>query len=318
VPSAEADSVGSDSAFRHFHAGFLHAAATRLELDGSRRTCSTMSLVIAFMPGDNEFTCGKSNAAGLMDTTGARVVDEVAESALRSSSSAGGVTAKLLADLYRPVASLWHTALVLLVQGVLSYRGALRFGKLQALAEGHRAALYERTIITEWMMLVLVLAGVWWHGSSLLTVLGERWRSLGQSLRDLGIAVLFLMATIAFGSVFGHGKGDESVARSILPQDGTEMWLWVGLSVTAGICEEAIFRGYFQRQFIAVTKNVPAGIVLSAAWFGAAHLYQGVPQALQIGLLGVMGGILAYWCKSVRPGMIAHALQDILGGLARH
>jgi hypothetical protein len=49
-----------------------------------------------------------------------------------------------------------------------------------------------------------------------------------------------------------------------------------------------------------------------------AHLYQGVSHALQIGLLGVMGGIVAYRCDSVRPGMIAHTLQDMLGGLMRH
>jgi hypothetical protein len=219
--------------------------------------------------------------------------------------------------MYRPVASLWHTVLVLCVQGILSYRGALRFGGLHVLGEGHRAGLYERTIVSEWMMLGLVLAGVWWHGSSLLTVLGERWRSVGHFLRDVGIAVVFLIVTIAIGSAFGHGGG-EAAARAILPQGGTEIWLWVALSVTAGICEEALFRGYLQRQFIAVTKNVPAGIVLSAVLFGAAHLYQGVAQALQIGVLGVMGGMLAYWCKSVRPGMIAHALQDILGGLVRH
>ena len=279
---------------------------------------SVVSLVIAYESGgDNQFACGKSNAAGLMDTKGARVGDVVAESSL-GSASADGVTARLPADIYRPVASLWHTALVLLVQGVLSYRGAIRFGKLHVLAAGDRAGLYGRAIISEWMMLGLVLAGVWWQGSSVLTVLGERWRSLGHFLRDLAIAALFLMVTIAIGSVFGHGRGNESAARSILPQGRTEMWLWVALSLTAGICEEAIYRGYFQRQFIAVTKSAPAGIALSAALFGAAHLYQGISHALQIGLLGVIGGIVAYWCKSVRPGMIAHSLQDILGGLVRH
>jgi hypothetical protein len=265
---------------------------------------------------DDKFVCGESNAAGLMDTTRVRGGNDVAEPALESAD--GKITAKLSADIYRPVASLWHTALVLLVQGFLSYRGATRLGKLQTLAEPHRAGLYERTIFTEWMMLAVVLAGVWGHGSSLLTVLGERWKSVEKFLRDLGIAVLFLMVTIALGSVFGHAKGDASAARAILPQGRTEMWLWMALSLTAGICEEAIYRGYFQRQFIALTKNVPAGIVLSAALFGAAHLYQGISQALQIGLLGVLGGIVAYWCKSVRPGMIAHTLQDILGGLVRH
>jgi len=38
------------------------------------------------------------------------------------------------------------------------------------------------------------------------------------------------------------------------------------------------------RQFIALTKNVPAGILLSAAAFGAAHAYQGFRMVILIGL----------------------------------
>lgn len=252
-----------------------------------------------------------------MDTTGAGVGDRVAAASVESVAAGVIGTRKVPSDEYRTVASLWHTLLVLVVQGVLSYRAAVSFGKVHALVDGNRAGLYERTMVTEWVMLGLVLIGVWWHGSSLLTVLGERWRSVRHLLRDVGIAVLLLMVTIAISS-FGRGAGNASAAHSILPQGRTEIWLWVALSVTAGICEEAIYRGYLQRQFIAVTKNVPAGIVLSAAAFGGAHLYQGVPQALKIALLGVVCGIVAYWCKSVRPGMISHAWQDILGGLAHH
>jgi len=36
----------------------------------------------------------------------------------------------------------------------------------------------------------------------------------------------------------------ESV--DILPHGGTEITLWIALSVTAGICEETVFRGYLQ------------------------------------------------------------------------
>lgn len=250
-----------------------------------------------------------------MNTTQAQVGESAAESA---AGMAAVGRANDSSDKYRRVASLWHLLLVLVVQSVLSYRGAVRYGMVHALGDGDRVALYERTIVFEWVMLGVVLAGVWWHGASVRTVLGERWRSVGRFLRDVGIAVLLLMGTIAIGGVFGHGAGKAPAANAILPQGRTEMWWWVALSITAGICEEAIYRGYLQRQFIAVTKNVTLGIVLSAAAFGAAHLYQGVPQALQIALLGLMGGIVAYWCKSVRPGMFAHALQDILGGLARH
>lgn len=102
---------------------------------------------------------------------------------------------------------------------------------------------------------------------------------------------------------------------SMLPQRGIELTLWIALSVSAGICEETIFRGYLQRQFMALTKSAPAGILLSAAAFGAAHAYQGYRMVILIGLYGAMFGILAYWRGSVRPGMIAHAWQDSLNGV---
>jgi uncharacterized protein len=222
----------------------------------------------------------------------------------------------LRADIFFPIASGWHTSLILTVQCLLAYRGKIRMEHL-ALSNINRFAIYEQTIFFEWAVLCLVLLGVWQHGSSQLAVLGERWRSPRQMLHDLGIGLMFLFVTIVFGSLLNHG-GDNSATRLLLPQGRAETLLWIALSISAGICEEALYRGYLQRQFIAFTGNVMAGIVLSAAAFGAAHSYQGLTRAVQIGLLGAMAGILAHWCKTVRPGMFAHALQDVLGGVIRH
>ncbi len=188
--------------------------------------------------------------------------------------------------------------------------------ELHTFAGGGRISIYERTMLFEWLMLGLVLAGIWWHGSSLLTVLGQRWSSVSRFLRDLGIGVVFLIVAMMLGSVLPHG--DDHVARLILPQGRTEMWVWVTLSLSAGICEEAIYRGYLQRQFISVTRSVPVGIVLSAAAFAGAHAYQGWQMVLGIGVLGAIAGTIAYWRKSVRPGMIEHFLQDMLAGLVGH
>ena len=224
-------------------------------------------------------------------------------------------------DSPRPIASPWHTLAIIAIQARLAYRGKANADRLLALAHADRIALYERTMFFEWLMLGLVLVGVWWHGSSLLAVLGARWRSLRDFLRDLGIGVLFLVVTISMSSFlnynFSHGA-QSSAARAILPQGRIEMWFWVALSLSAGICEEGIYRGYLQRQFIAFTGSIPAGILLSAIAFGAAHSYQGLSHAVQIGVLGVLGGILAYRCRSLRPGMIAHTLQDLIGGFAQH
>ena len=180
-------------------------------------------------------------------------------------------------------------------------------------------ALYERTTLFEWLLLALVLAGIWLNGSSVRAVLGERWRSGREFLQHLGIGLLLLMASIAVTSLAGgHRSTHDDVTRFLLPEGSREIATWIMLSITAGICEEAVYRGYLQKQFMALTRNVPAGIVLQALLFGLAHSYQGFARAATIAVLGVMSGALAFWCRSVRPGMIAHILQDILGALVKH
>jgi membrane protease YdiL (CAAX protease family) len=219
----------------------------------------------------------------------------------------------------QPVASPWHTAVVLAVITVLVVRGWFQAEHLRMVAMPDRIRLYNRAILFEWLTLALVLAGVWLHGSSLFTVMGDRWRSVREFLRHVGIALVFLIATIALTSIVGsHGSAGDRAIQFLLPHGRIEIALWVLLSITAGICEEAIYRGYLQKQFIALTTSVPAGIIFSALAFGLAHSYQGFARASMISVMGAISGVLAYWCRSVRPGMIAHAMQDVLGAFIRH
>jgi membrane protease YdiL (CAAX protease family) len=217
------------------------------------------------------------------------------------------------------VAAPWHTVFVLCLIATQAYWGKLRSDQARLVLNPDRVSMYERTILFEWLMLGLVLVGVWLNGSSLFAVLGDRWRSGLQFLRDVGIGLLFLVASIMVSSMAGpHGGAGDRGTQFLLPQGKIEIALWVVLSLTAGICEEAVYRGYLQKQFMALTKSVPAGIFFPALAFGAAHSYQGLARASMIAVMGAMSGILAYWCRSVRPGMIAHALQDVLGAFVRH
>ncbi|PYX34660.1 MAG: hypothetical protein DMG80_01210 [Acidobacteria bacterium] len=77
-----------------------------------------------------------------------------------------------------PIASVWHTVLVLAVISVSAYRGWPSVGQIRMLP--HRITIYQRTMLFEWLTLALALAGVWLKGSSLYSVLGGRWRSAGQ------------------------------------------------------------------------------------------------------------------------------------------
>ena len=222
-------------------------------------------------------------------------------------------------DRFDRVASPWHTFVVLGAIGAMVFWGRLRADQMRAAANPDRVALYEHTILFEWLTLGLVLVGVWLGGSSLRSVLGNRWRSVRDFLRDAGIGLLFLVATIAVTSILGgHGGAGDKAVQFLLPRGGVEIALWIVLSITAGVCEEAVYRGYLQTQFMALTKNAPAGIVISAMVFGLAHSYQGFARASLIGVTGAMAGILAYWRRSLRPGMIAHSLQDVLGAFVHH
>jgi len=88
------------------------------------------------------------------------------------------------------------------------------------------------------------------------------------------------------------------------------------MSITAGFCEELVYRGYLQRQFLVLTGSVALAVLAQAVLFGAGHWYQGVKMVIVITVLGVLFGVFARWRKSLRPGMIAHAWGDIVNLIA--
>jgi membrane protease YdiL (CAAX protease family) len=221
-------------------------------------------------------------------------------------------------DRYSQVASPLHTILVLAALGGWTFLAKILADQMRAAANPNRVRVYVVTILIEWFVFVLVVAGVRRSGASVLLVLGDHWHSARQVLRDIGVAAGFWVVAVGILWMLGRLLRIDAQGRNmqfIFPHGGAEIAAWIALSVTAGICEETIFRGYLQRQFMAMTKSAPAGILLSAAAFGAAHAYQGFRLVILISLFGAMFGILAYWRRSVRPGMIVHAWQDSLGGV---
>lgn len=226
--------------------------------------------------------------------------------------------AQSTSDRYPRVASPIHTILVLVALVGWTLLAKILTEQMSAAANPNRVRFYLVTLFLEWFFFVLVVVGVRRSGASVLLVLGDHWRSARQVLRDIGIAVGFWIVTAMLLWMLSRLlriTGPPRNLQSILPHGAAEIALWIALSASAGICEETIFRGYLQRQFMALTNSAPAGILLSAAAFGAAHAYQGFRLVILISLYGAMFGILAYWRRSVRPGMIAHAWQDSLSGV---
>ncbi len=107
------------------------------------------------------------------------------------------------------------------------------------------------------------------------------------------------------------GVGHAASISPLAPRGIAEATLWV--SISAGISEELVFRGYLQRQLTAFTGRTSVATFLQVAVFGIAHGYQSISSCLTIAIYGALFTLLALWRKSLRPGMIAHAGTDIVG-----
>lgn len=214
------------------------------------------------------------------------------------------------------IAPGWHTTVVLSLMLGFSLLGA--YVDLTDIFGAHgRAPTYLVVIVIEWATVAFIWWGLSRRGIRMSDLVGGSWVRPLHLLRDLGIAIAFIL--IFGGALDGLAYllkvAPPQAMRDILPQTRSEMILWVLMSLTAGFCEEVIFRGYLQRQFSALTHSLVGGIALQAVTFGLGHGYQGWKLMALISVYGGCFGLLAHRRRSLRPGMLGHALQDTAGGL---
>jgi hypothetical protein len=216
-----------------------------------------------------------------------------------------------------PIAPWWHTVLVLLPLMVGSVASAHQHGLPNAHLPGLSKKLsgYVTVLVEEWFVLLLIWLALRRSGIALKHLIGGRWNSAGGFFKDLGLSLAFLVVVTPLIGLLTHfaGVGKNISQADITPKTVGELAMWVALAMTGGFCEELIFRGYLMRQFRAWTGSVVWAIVIRGILFGFAHGFYGLAMAVVM-VHGCLLGLLAAWRKSLRPGILAHSFQDLLGG----
>lgn len=229
----------------------------------------------------------------------------------------------------RLIAPLWHTAIILALLFGMSAINALTHHFAGPLPHQpgtqHRThfVMYGATLCWEWVLFALVYWGLLLRRTPLRQLLGVRRQGAVEVWTDIAIALGFWFASlIALGAVgillrraHLHPEDIRGIVSQMAPASVGELAFWIALSISAGICEELIFRGYLQQQFTALTRHIWLGIAISAVFFGLAHGYEGTSGMLLIVLYGAFFGILAHLRRSLRAGMFAHAWHDSLSGI---
>ena len=175
-----------------------------------------------------------------------------------------------------------------------------------------RASAYASSALTLWILAGLAAGASWMSGMDT--------GSLGLRILPIGPLVAWSAALTLAGVLLivvlrRAGLRESVLLLHLLPVTRIERIAFAGLSVTAGFCEEFLFRGFLLVTLATATGSVVLGVALSTVVFGWVHAYQQPAGAARAGMLGAVLAVPAVVAESVVPSMIAHTAIDLVGGL---
>ncbi len=187
--------------------------------------------------------------------------------------------------------------------------------------------LYYSNALVLWLMATIVLFA-WFFFGRKLGELGLQWGTLPFS-PSAWLTLLAFVALYGFDSIREVISPEKQEATrqkfqqriGFLPANALEFTHFVFLAISAGVCEEIVFRGYFIRygQWWLSGLEAPLAtalvLILPAVSFGVAHLYQGWWAVAKIILMAILFGFFFLETGTLWPLILVHIVIDLIGGL---
>jgi membrane protease YdiL (CAAX protease family) len=189
---------------------------------------------------------------------------------------------------------------------------------LRAIARGvpgARARVYRNLLIAEWTITLYVIA--------LWAARGRPWASLmlgPVAPVRLGLGLAFALTVVSLllvqqRAIFSRPKRVKRLREKLafgdplLPHTVSERRRFRLVAMTAGICEEIVFRGFLM-WYIGAWTGPALAVVLSSAIFGFGHIYLGLSQVPRTAVVGLIFALLALASGSLWPAIVIHAAVD--------
>jgi len=219
----------------------------------------------------------------------------------------------------------WDFILIFAVFAVVvPWRGWARMQRLLALpsiSSKDRLSLYASSIVGQWVMAGLIA----WRALAR----GLHWTSLGFNFRPpVELLLVAVIGAMLLGAAHwlnlrrvSRSKNPQverirSLAVKIFPHSNRESIAFCGLALTAGICEEFLYRGFAFAALALVSTPMWAVLLISSVLFGLAHAYQGRGGILGTLVLGTVFGSVRILYDSVVPVICWHIAVDLVAGFA--
>ncbi len=218
--------------------------------------------------------------------------------------------------------------ILLIIYPVSGIRGIKELRRKYAEGQAYsRISFYKSSMFASWLVVFLILLLIPISGVS-LDDLGMKWfyprrSSLSGWILYPGIVLylLHLGQNLYYIRIFrSKSEKRKKLAGGIaedfkffLPITAKEKQVWNYLSLSAGITEEIIYRGYmfFALAVIFPSLHLVYILLLSTLIFGVGHLYLG-KEVLKSTFLGLLFGIYYIVFDSLYPVMLIHTVQDLV------
>src|SRR5688500_1586008 len=200
---------------------------------------------------------------------------------------------------------------------------------------GARRSFYCRLLILEWGLALLALV-VWLSAPGVdAGQVGLRWPTRWPGPVTAVVVVLVLVFVVVStralrgGALLEaaepvrpihrpptqgrHSEPPGHATLALLPRTTGERRLFTVVGVTAGVCEEWLYRGFFLAVVAALAGGPPMAVlvVIAALAFGLAHAYQGLVGIVTTGLLGGIMAAVYLQTGSLLLPVLLHAVIDL-------
>ena len=200
-------------------------------------------------------------------------------------------------------------------------RGSEKLGNIY-FDEATRRKFFLSNSLLLWFFTAIVM-GIWYLYGRPFSLMGFRKIEPGWLPWILTAIMAVAYAADIIHSIFSPDelkKTQEQWETSVpfLPEHYRELRAYTFMCITAGVCEEILFRGYMVTYFIdPMHDGFPwMAALFPAVLFSLAHFYQGYKAMLKIFLLSLLFALIFIFSKSLLIVIVIHFLVDLIGGIA--
>jgi membrane protease YdiL (CAAX protease family) len=215
------------------------------------------------------------------------------------------------------VCVLFVSAVVFPWSGVWEFRRLIRWNAEHV--PNARVRHYNWLVVSEWIYVAVFLSWWFWDGRQAAALglvpnsSGWQWMAVGGGAALSAVLVLQMVSIKRSPESLSKVRGAVGKLAEMVPRNPAEQRAFDRLSITAGICEEILFRGFVLVILAEASGTWPA-ILVSSLLFGLGHIYQGAAGFVKTAMVGLVLALLTVFSGSLFTAIVVHVVLDLVSG----